>query len=48
MYDDLDEQIFSNEPICDENPKPNGNDVWFLFIIVMIVVAMYCFYTLKG
>ena len=28
--------------------KPNGNDIWYLFIVIMIVIAMYCFYILKG
>jgi hypothetical protein len=49
MYDDLDESLFSDdEPIYDENPKPNGDDIWYLFIVIMTIVAMYCFYTLKG
>lgn len=28
--------------------KPNGDDIWYLFIVIMTIVAMYCFYTLKG
>ena len=28
--------------------KPNGDDIWYLFIVIMTIVAMYCFYILKG